>query len=292
MYMNEHYGKNYMITQMQEAITTSVMDFQKRSPWGYQLFYYIAASNRVHPDYVSYLMNKRTLSVTVINEILSRIPDEQKLDKNMKLVESLYMDYQKNECDDTEDIRNLSLALKDRKVLMIGPGASVGRYRDRIDSYIKEEDPIVISINHIPGDHHPDYMFITNTVRFLQSVTRLHEEKNRDIKLIASSNLTKNERDFDYVINYSSVIDEEAEFPDNSMCMLVRVLIKCGCRAVVLAGFDGYTPDNVNYFDIDKAYSFLSEKAESLNAYAKRFFEEVKDRIEVSFITPSEYTRG
>ncbi len=291
MYMNEHYDKSYVITQMQEAITTSVMDFQRRSPWGYQLFYYIAASNRVHPDYVAWLMNKRTLSVTAINEILSRIPEDRKLDKDMKLIEGLYMDYQKNECDDSQDIRNLSTALRDRKILMIGPGSSVARHRDKIREFITANDPLVISINYIPADFHPDYMFITNTTRFLQSVTRLHESENQDIRLIASSNLTKNERDFDYVINFSSVIDEAAEFPDNSMCMLIRALIRCGCREASLAGFDGYTPDNVNYFDTDKAYSFLNEKAGSLNAYAKKFFEEVKDTIEVNFITPSEYVK-
>lgn len=292
MYMNEHYGKDYVITQMQEAITTSVMDFQKRSPWGYQLFYYIAASNRVHPDYVSYLMNKRTLSITAINEILSRIPEDRKLEKDMKLIEALYMDYQKHECDDEDDIKKLSAELKGKKILMIGPGVSVAAHKDRIEEYIKENDPLVFSINYIPGDHHPDYMFITNTTRFLQSVTKLHEKQNQDIKLIASSNLTRNERDFDFVVNYSSVIDEKAEFPDNSMCMLIRILIRCACKEAALAGFDGYTPDNVNYLDTDKAYSFLNEKAESLNAYAKGFFEEVKDKIEVSFITPSEYTRG
>ena len=289
MYMNEHYGKSYVITEMQEAITTSVMDFQRKSPWGYQLFYYIAASNRVHPDYVSYLMNKRTLSITAINEILRRIPDDQKLEKNMKLAEGLYMEYQKNECDDSEDIRRLSAEFKGRKILMIGPGASVGRCDDRIRKYIDEESPVIISINYINKLFHPDYMFITNNTRFLQSAGRLHDDDNADIRLIASSNLTRNDRDFDYVINYSSVIDEEAEFPDNSMCMLIRVLIKCGCKNTALAGFDGYTPDNVNYFDIDKAYSFLNEKAEALNVYAMRFFDEVKDKIKVTFITPSEY---
>ena len=43
LYMNEHFGKAYAVNEMQEAITTSVTDFQRRSPWGYQLFYYIAA---------------------------------------------------------------------------------------------------------------------------------------------------------------------------------------------------------------------------------------------------------
>ena len=116
--------------------------------------------------------------------------------------------------------------------------------------------------------------------------------ENRDIRLIAASNLARVDRDFDYVINYSALIDEAAEFPDNSMCMLIRLLIRCGCKEAVLAGFDGYTPDNVNYFDVDKAYSFLTEKADSLNDYARRFFRETADRITVTFLTPTEYRKG
>lgn len=289
MYMNEHYNKNYCITEMQEAITTSVTDFQKRSPWGYQLFYYIAASNKVHPNYVSWLMNKRTLSITAINEILQRIPEDQKLEKNMKLVEQLYIDYQKNECDDSKDMENLARELADQKILIIGPGASIGSHKDIIDEYVNASHPVIIAINHIPMNYHPRYMFITNATRYVQSSTKLHDPQNEDVKLIASSNLTKSERDFDYVLNYSSLIDEKAEFPDNSMCMLIRALIRCGCRDIALAGLDGYTPDNVNYFDVDKAYSFLKEKAESLNDYARAFFAEIGDKADIHFITPSEY---
>ena len=289
MYMNEHMGKDYVITEMQEAITTSVTDFQRRSPWGYQLFYYIAASNRVHPDYVSYLMNKRTLSVTAVNEILSRLPEEEKLAKNMKLIEKLYMDYQKHECDDSGDIRRLAASIADRQILIIGPGTTIVKNRSEIQDYIDKKDPLIISINYIPQDFTPDYMFITNATRAVQSATKLLDKENADIKLIASSNLTVNERRFDYVVNYSDYIDETAEFPDNSMCMLIRLLIRCGCGRAALAGLDGYTPDSVNYFDVDKAYDFLSEKAELLNEYARRFFEGISDRIDITFVTPSEY---
>ena len=55
---------------MQEAISTSLLDLYSVQPWGYTLFFYIAAANKVHPNYVSYLMNKRTLSVSAVNEIL------------------------------------------------------------------------------------------------------------------------------------------------------------------------------------------------------------------------------
>ena len=292
MYMNEHCGKQYKITEMQEAITDSVMDFQKKSPWGYQLFYYIAASNKVHPNYVSYLMNKRTLSVTAVNEILKKLPDDQKLEKNMKLIEQLYMDYQKNECDDRKDIKKLSGCLKGRKLLVIGPGSSIGTYEKDIQKFINEEYPIIISINYIPMQFRPDYMFTTNARRYVQSVSKLHDIENSDIKIIASSNLAKSERNFDFVINYSSLIDETAEFPDNSMCMLIRTLIRCGCKSVVLAGLDGYTVDSVNYYDVDKEYSFLKEKAASLNDYAIKFFNTIADRIQVSFLTPSKYQKG
>lgn len=289
MYMNEHHGKQYVVTEMQEAITSSVMDFQKRSPWGYQLFYYIAASNKVHPNYVSYLMNKRTLSVTSVNAILKRIPEEQKLEKNMKLIEQLYLDYQKHECDDRKDIEKLAGELRGKRLLIIGPGSSVGTCSERIKEYIKQEKPVVISINYIPMQYHPDYIFITNATRYVQSASRLLESNNADIRVIASSNLTKKVRDFDYVINYSGVIDETAEFPDNSMCMLIRTLMRCGCKEVVLAGLDGYTADSINYFDVDKEYSFLKEKAASLNDYARRFFAGISDKIHVEFLTPSKY---
>lgn len=292
MYMNEHCGRNYVVTEMQEAITTSILDFQRRSPWGYQLFYYIAASNRVHPNYVQYLMNKRTLSITAINELLQKIPDDEKLGKNMKLIEQLYIDYQKEECDDAKDVQRLKDSLKDQPVLIMGPGSSIGRFRTGIERFIAEQHPQIIAINYIPQFFHPDYMFITNTTRYIQSVTKLHEAENQSIKLIASSNLTKIERNFDFVINYSSVIDETAEFPDNSMCMLIRTLIRCGCKEIALSGLDGYTPDNVNYFDEEKAYSFLKEKACSLNEYARNFFRGISDCVKITFITPSEYQKG
>ncbi len=291
MYMNEHCGKDYCVNEMQEAIMTSVVDFQKYSPWGYQLFYYIAASNAVHPNYVSYLMNKRTLSITAINEILQKIPEDQKLEKNMKLIEQLYMDYQTNECDDSADYRRLSTELSGEKILVLGPALSIIKHKKDILDFIGKNSPVVISINYIPADFHPDYLFFTNSSRFVQSATKLHDKDIAGIKVIASSNVAKADKDFDYVLNYSNLIDSSAEFPDNSMCMLIRALIRSGCKKAYLAGLDGYTPDSVNYFDSSKEYSFLKEKAASLNEYARDFFLSVKKDIDIEFLTPSEYQK-
>lgn len=288
MYMNEIFNKNYDVAQIQEAISTSILDIYRKQPWGYTLFYYIAALNKCHPNYVSYLMNKRTLSITAINEILQQIPKEKKLDKDMALIEELYIDYQSRECDDSDVILRLKSKLEGKTVLMIGPGKTVTDQSKKINSFIEEKNPIIISVNFIPNEFSPNYLFLTNSRRYQQLSRKLIESHN-SIPIIATSNLTNSNGQFSYVANYSSLIDEKAEFPDNSMIMLLKLLRAIGINDIVLAGFDGYTPDNVNYFDVNMEYSFVKEKADSLNDAVRKFLDGFDRNISVTFITDSYY---
>ena len=289
MYMNAQFGKQYDVNQIQEAISTSILDLYHKKPWGYTLFYYIAASNRCHPDYVSYLMNKRTLSVTAVNEILQQIPEEKKLGKDMKMIESLYLEYEKKECDDTKALQTLQEELSHRKLLVMGPGASVSEQEIKIANYIAENKPVVIAINYIPKKFHPRYLFLTNARRYLQMSGSLTQQDNAGIRIVATSNVTRTGGDFPLVLNYSNLIDESQEFPDNSMMMMIRLLMEIGVKEVALAGFDGYTPDDVNYFDANMEYSFVKEKADGLNESGRAFFQAVKDKLDVKFVTKSYY---
>lgn len=293
MYMNDNCGKHYDVNALQEAIVTSILDIYSRNPWGYKLFFYIAAKNRCHPNYVSYLMNKRTLSVSAMNEILQMIPEEEKLGKNMKMLEQLYLTYMKNECDDTAVTEKLKGELLDRhpgrKILVLGPAASIRLQKEKISDFIQENQPLIFSVNYIPEDFRPAYIFITNASRYLQMETGLHDEENQDIRLIATSNLTKSGGSFEYVLNFSSLIDEKAEFPDNSLIMFLRFLIRIGAGEVYLAGFDGYTPNDVNYFEQSMEYSFVKDKADSLNRYASDFIERHRKDLRVHFVTDSHY---
>ena len=58
MYMNDNLGKSYNISQILEAIDSNILQFYHPATWGYNMFYYIAASNDCHPNYVRYLMEK------------------------------------------------------------------------------------------------------------------------------------------------------------------------------------------------------------------------------------------
>jgi 4-hydroxy 2-oxovalerate aldolase len=289
MYMNSNCGKQYDISQMLEAIQSSILDIYKKTPWGYNMFFYIAASNKVHPSYVSYLMNKRTLSITAINEILQQIEESKKLLYDARYIEKLYLNYQKNECDDTLALSKLSRELAGKKVLVFGPGTSVMESEAKIKAYIEAERPTILSINYIPAYVKPDYLFLTNSRRYVQLASCLTKPENCSIFIIATSNVTSSNGLFAYKLNYSSLIDERAEFPDNSLIMLLKVFIKIGVKQVALVGFDGYTPDTMNYFDINMEYSFVKEKADSLNAYGKNFIARNKESIQMQFVTKSHY---
>ncbi len=79
MHLNDCFGKDYHISQILEAIDANIMDFYKPATWGYNMFFFIAALNNCHPNYVSDLMNKRTLSVKAINQILGKLEGDKKL---------------------------------------------------------------------------------------------------------------------------------------------------------------------------------------------------------------------
>ncbi|MBP1763535.1 MAG: Isopropylmalate/homocitrate/citramalate synthase [Firmicutes bacterium] len=289
VYMNENFGKNYDVNQMLEAIEINIMDIYHNIPWGYNLFYYISAANKCHPNYVSYLMNKRTLSIKSINEILKNIDPEKKLLYSKEHIEALYLQYQHTEHDDEEAFGALNGNLSSKEVLLIGPGNSVVADEGKISEYIRTHQPIVISINYIPNAFMPQYLFITNAKRYAQMATKLSEAKNRALKTIATSNVTKTKGSFSYVLNYSSLIDPETEIPDNSLIMLLKTLEKAGVKKIGLVGFDGYSEHEMNYFNTNMEYSFAKEKAQYLNSYVKRFLDGYKSRMNVEFVTKSHY---
>ena len=289
MYMNMHFGKSYDLGQIQEAITTCILDLHQKKPWGYTLFYYIAASNRCHPDYVSYLMNKRTLSVTSINEILQKIPDDKKLGKDIKMLEEIYLEYQKRDCDDTGTLEELKKVFQNRTVLALGPGKNAKQQQDLIQQYIRENNPLVVSVNYIPNGVNTEILFLTNSHRYLQMSSSLTRRENQDIRMVATSNVRVTGNKNLHRINYARIIDENNEFPDNSMMMLIRLLMNLGVKNVSLAGFDGYTADSLNYFDKNMEYSFIKEKADYLNESGKKFLKEASESIEITFVTNSVY---
>ena len=289
MYMNDNFGKNYDISQLLESIDCNIMNIFKQSPWGYSMKFFIAASNDCHPNYVSYLLEKKTLSVKAINEILKLLEGDKKLLYDKNYIENLYLNYQKNECEDTLVYLSLKDKLESRKVLVIGPGYTINSEKDNISTYIRENNPIIISINFLPTNWKVDYLFLTNSKRYIQQATSINRCMN-EFKIIATSNITKTNGEFDYLLDYESLIDREAVFMDNSFIMLMKVLKQLSVGHVALAGLDGYSTDrDSNYYTSKMEYALNKQKGDEINAYVNRILTEIKKEISFQFITTTIY---
>ena len=160
-----------------------------------------------------------------IQDLLSRLTGDKKLLYDQKLIERLYLEYQTNECDDKEARAALRTLLEGREILVLGPGKSVKSHLPSIHSFIRLHSPVVIAINLIPEEIPVDYLFATNNKRYTRLLAELVKPQNTEIKLVATSNLSCVNKNFSFVINYGSLIDASTDIPDNSLIMLLRLLL-------------------------------------------------------------------
>lgn len=79
LYLNNNFDKKYDINKLLKVIEKSIRPLRSQYDWGYSLIHYIAAVNKCHSDYVSYLYKTEKMSFDNISNILKKIPNEKKL---------------------------------------------------------------------------------------------------------------------------------------------------------------------------------------------------------------------
>jgi len=287
-YVNERFGKRYHVSPLLEAIDADIMPLYNAYHWGYSLKAFIAASNDCHPNYVSYLVDKKTLSMKSVGEILQKLKGDKKLLYDKNLIEQLYVDYQAGTCEDGRTYPKLAAFLAGREILVLGPGGTMIRERDRISAYLAAHRPFVISINCVPDELPVDCLFLTNSKRYGQQVSAIAERAGT-LTLIATSNLARTNGTFDYTLDYESLIDRGAVFMDNSFIMLLKVLIRAGVKSVALAGFDGYSAEADNYYSSRMEYDFAKRLGNEINAYVNGILPELGKSIDIRFVTTTKY---
>ena len=293
MYMRENYGKQYHISQLLEAIDVTILDCYRETPWGYGFKFFLSASNDCHPNYVAALMEKKKLSVKSINEILKTIPNEKKLLYDGDFIETLYDKYQTIDCDDNNDLIQLTKEWHNQNILLIGPGKR-SEETDKIKTYIKENEAVSVSVNFIPEHIVTNYVFMSNAKRYVKLAGKLSEEMRTrgTVKTIATSNVTRAQGRFDYVLAYGSLLDEEALVKDNPLLMMLKLCKLSKVKSIALAGFDGYEESaKENYVNPNMEYEFSREKANVLNEDAADGIRRLELSEQLKFVTESLYER-
>lgn len=289
-FLNKRYSKDYDLLQILEAIDSEILKIKKEYSWGYTLDGFIAASNDCHPGYVSYLTAKKTLSIKSVNEILFRLEDGRKTIFDKNHIEELYLSYQGYTIDDEGVLDALKSKFMVRNILLLAPGYTLNSHKLAIDSFIKKENPIVISVNHHPERFDVDYVFVNNAKRYGQMAEFL--ENNRDVEMIVTSNITPvNDKVSYHIVNYRNlIVDGDAEIVStNAMLMLFNLFCKLDIKKIHVAGFDGFTAShNENYVDKYLSYNTNCD-FEKQNMVISEVLKSFRKKLVVELVTPSFY---
>lgn len=291
LHLNQYYHKNYNLSEILECVDTYMMPIYQKYYWGYKYDFYLAAMQGVHPTYVKDLLDKKTLSVSSINEILASIPEQKKLLYDKQLSAEIYLNYQNHKINDDEVYcSDFAKSLTNSNILVLGPGHTVVDCLELIKQTASAENTIVFSVNFCPELLPVNYAFMSNAKRYGKLADMLTDQKTMgDIQFIFTSNVTPVDYKPKYTLNYESLLMKESACPDNALLLLLNFLKKVGAKSVKLAGFDGYKLDEANYYR--KGYEMTVDEtakiqrneqmSEALSMFAKD--------MNLDFITPTIY---
>ena len=281
-YMNKKQEGSYNVNPILDGIDDHIARLKQIEPWGYNTAYALSAKYNLHRNYAEFLLDKGRLRAKQINQILGSIDAGKKTAFDADYIEKLYQDFQNNEIDDAALRTQLKDKWKGKEILILAPGASLLEAKEKINAFILEKNPVVISANFRPEQFPVDYVFCSNAIRFegLRSQTDSAE-------LLATSNLLDMCSGKEKLLNYSELSFDENGVCDNSVIMLLKLLRSLEVEEAVLAGFDGYREKGENY--VASYMASQHTKGEKENIRIREYVSRISQSVRLVYLTPSVY---
>ena len=277
-YLNENSKKSYQLKPLLRLIDEIINDFYEQNYWGYSLPNYISAAHNAHPNYASYLDDKKTLTIEDMNEIFDMMDDEKRFSFNKTYIEELYIQYMNTGRVNEEHRIELHQKLNNKKLLLIGPGKSGVEEKNKIIDFASESDVIIVSINFDYDYIKSDYIFISNLRRY-----RELKENNRS-RCIVTSNLPS--EGVYYQTNYRDLLNNEEAVRDNAVLMAINFFMQHGIIGIYLAGIDGYSHDTKdNYGKNDMAFYMKNAVLDAINDGMCKVLKKYSKEMRIQFVT-------
>lgn len=293
-YLVSKHGAKYDIDELLDIIDTFMGNIKARCSWGYTTEYFVAGSYNAHVNNITYLSSKNSIQSRDIRFILNKVGAEARKRYDYDLLENTYMELLNSKVDDSDSRLSIIEYIADRPVLVLVPGSTVNSEIEKIENYIKKENPVIISVNFVHKEIKSDFVYMSN-------IRRYQQWKNTERFISARKIMTSNFHDnfFDdksYKISFTSLVKCGWNAMDNSAIMLLRLLSDLGVKRVAIAGFDGYATDPK-----EKNYSAYNLEIPSLKDGAVERNEEIRemlidfdktrrrDEMDIRFITTSRF---
>lgn len=268
-YMVSRLGYDYRMDELLDLLDGYVDNLRARCSWGYSLPYFVAGAFSAHVNNISYLTDKNGIRAKDMRYILDKIGSRERKRYDYDLLEKEYLDYIRSDIEDGRELEMLRSVLSGRPVLVIAPGTSAVREKERVQECIREKHPVIISVNFQAGICPSDYIFFSNARRF-----EAWAGKNTaaDQSIIVTSNVP-HEGYACTVLSFVRLAKYQNRYADNSVILLLRLLDIVEAGEILLAGFDGYGKEQGhNYADVDMEIS--EQKARNKNLKLRTLLEE------------------
>lgn len=278
IYLNDNVGTEYVLKPLLIIIDEVLSHFYNDNYWGYSLPNYLSAAYNAHPNYASYLDDKKTLTVENMDEIFSMMDDEKRISFDKAYIEELYISYMAKDKVYEERLSELKNIISGKRILIIAPGKSVEDEKEKVMEFASLDDVISISINFDYQHYDTDFIFLSNLRRFRE----LDEAKIS--RTIVTSNIPSHGAYLQ--TDYSELLNTIETVRDNAGMMLIKYLIKLNVKEVYIAGFDGYSHDaSQNYAEQQMAMITKNAILDAMNAGMSTMLTEFFKDIYIEFLT-------
>ena len=284
-YLNRLGKDRYRLPPFLEMIDSYLDPIRRDRFWGYTVAHFLSGVTQCHPDYASYLFEKRTLPVAVIRELLERIVPEERDSFNTQLIEQLYIRYQSERFEVQHD---QELDLHSQPVLILATGTSVEREQSRVLKTIEDTKSMVICVNHKTNlPLKPSYYFFSNQKRYNEHGLTVEDPR----QLIITSNINPVARhDGCFVVAFEPLFKLLEGHSDNASLLLIALLESQGVETTMVAGLDGY--DIGIPYDHYVSHSGRELDRESMtqqNEQISSALRVIARKIRIKFLTPSRF---
>jgi 4-hydroxy 2-oxovalerate aldolase len=277
-YLNENAGKKYEIQPLLNIIDEILNKFYQKNYWGYSLPNYLSALHYAHPSYAEYLDDKKTLTVESMNEIFDRMDQSKCFEFDKNYIEQVYVKYLETGKVHDAHKGELVAAVKNKTVLLIGPGKSSVDEKEKIIAYSKVPNVVSVSVNY-------DYSFVTTHFVFLSNLRRFRElALTSRGKCLVTSNIPS--EGVYLQTKYQDLLNDIDVVRDNAGLMAAKFFMTMGVSKIVFAGFDGYSHDATdNYAEQKMSVVRGNALLDEINDGMSRVIEQYRKLVNIEFLT-------
>lgn len=292
-YVNKKYDSHYDLNVIMDLIDIYMKSFEEKFSWGYTTEYCIAGIYCCHVNNIAYLTNNHRTSAKDMKNIIESLNPDDRLKYDYDLLETKYIENQSRKINDTEDFNELSNCLSGKKIVLIAPGKSSVKEKEKIISFIKQNENIsVIAVNALLNEYEGiyNYLFLTNYARYEYAQNSKANIFNNTKKILLSS-VKKEALDDEYIVSFERAVKRGWDHFDNAAICCLRLMEKLGVKEIFIAGFDGFKGSyNESYADESLPSIIPGKKWNELNDEIKDMFRDVKNiskNMNITFLTES-----